>query len=115
MNHVTDDYGRTVIAVGAPGSVERVKVERPKLIDRLNSLYFQEYDSPGRSVDCAVEMIRDAGIRHELETASVLKASHYGAERPGSVTDLVCSFANAGGEGREAVPSNGVVGGKVGA
>ena len=97
MNHVTDDYGRIVVSVGAPGSIERVKVERPKLIDRLNSLYFQAYNSPGRAVDCAVEMIRAAGIRSELETASVLKASHYGEEIPGSVTDLVCSFANAQG------------------
>jgi hypothetical protein len=95
MNHVTDDYGRTAVAVGAPGSIERAKIERPKLIDRLNSLYFQAYDSPGRAVDCAVEMIRAAGIRSELETASILKASAYGEERPGSVTDLVCSIANA--------------------
>jgi len=95
MNHVIDDYGRIVVAVGAPGSIERAKVERPKLIDRLNSLYFQAYDFPGRAVDCAVEMIRAAGIRSELETASILKASAYGEERPGSVTDLVCSFTNA--------------------
>lgn len=91
MNYVTDDYGRTVIAVGAPGSVERVKVERPKLIDRLNSLYFQAYDSPGRAVDEAVDMIRANGIRSEMETANILKASHYGEEGPGSVTDLVCA------------------------
>ena len=94
MNHVTDDYGRSVVAVGAPGGIERVKVERPKLIERLNSLYFQSYGSPGRAVDEAVDMIRAAGIRSELETVSLLKASHYGEERPGSVTDLVCSIAN---------------------
>jgi hypothetical protein len=95
MNHTTDDYGRTVISVGAPGSIERMKVERPKLIDRLNSLYFEAYNSPGRAVDCAVELIRNAGIRSELETASLLKASCYGEEPRGSVTDIVCSLANA--------------------
>ena len=103
MNHVTNDYGQTVIAVGAPGSIERVKVERPKLIDQLNSLYFQAYDSPGRAVDEAVEMMRADGIRSELETSSLLKSSHYGEERPGSVTDLVCSIANATHDWREPV------------
>ena len=95
MNHAVDDYGRTVISVGAPGSIERVKVERPKLIDRLNSLYYQAYESHGKAVDEAVEMIRAAGIRSELETASVLLASNYGEEMQGSVTALVCSLAPA--------------------
>lgn len=93
MNHVTNDYGKTVPAVGAPGSIERVKVERPKLIDQLNSLYFRAYESPGRAVDEAVEMVRAAGIRSELEAMSVLKASHYGEEKPGGVTDIVLSLA----------------------
>ena len=94
MNHTTNDYGQSVIAVGAPGSIERAKVERPRLIERLNGLYFNAYESPGRAVDEAVEMIRAEGITDERETATLLKVSHYGEEQPGSVTDLVCRIAN---------------------
>ena len=94
MNHTTNDYGQTVIAVGAPGSIARAKVERPRLIERLNALYFSAYDSPGRAVDEAVEAIRAEGITDERETATILKASHYGEEQVGSVTDIVCRIAN---------------------
>ena len=95
MNYVKDDYGRTVIAVGAPGSIARAKVERPRLIKWLNELYFNAYESPGRAIDEAVETIRDEGIADERETATILKASHYGKEQAGSVTDLVFRIANA--------------------
>ncbi len=92
MNHVTNDYGQNVIAVGAPGSIQRAKVERPRLIERLNSLYCNAYESPGRAVDEAVQMIRNEGIRSEMETISILQASYYGEEQPGSITNLVCKF-----------------------
>jgi len=93
MNHVVDDYGNTVIAVGAPGSIERVKVEYPKLIERLTSLYWQAYESPGCAVDEAIEMIRAEGVTSELETVSLLKASQYGQEPHGSVTHIVCMLS----------------------
>jgi len=94
VNKVKNDYDQWVEAVGAPASIERVKVERPKLLERINSLYFQSYDSPGRAVDEAVQMIRDAGIRSELETRSLLSASAYSQEGPGSVTQLVMSVSS---------------------
>ncbi len=92
MNQTKNDSGQWVDAVGAPASVERVKVEYPALIDRINSLYFQSCGSPGRAVDEAVQMIRDAGIKGTLETRSVLLASAYSQEGPGSVTQLVSSI-----------------------
>ena len=88
-NHLTNDRGQSVMAIGAPASVERVKVEFPALIDRLNSLYFQAYESPGRAVDEAVGMIRAAGVTATLETRSILAASHYGDEPTGSVSAMV--------------------------
>jgi hypothetical protein len=94
VNKVQNDFGQWVEAVGAPASIERVKVERPKLLDRINSLYFQSFDSPGRAVDEAVQMIRDAGIRSELETRSLLSASAYSQEGPGTVTQLVMSVSS---------------------
>lgn len=78
MNHITNDRGETVIAVGAPASVARVQVERPRLIERLNSIFFQECDSPARALDEAIEAIRAEGIKSPLETSSLLKASHFG-------------------------------------
>ena len=35
MNHTTNDRGETVIAVGAPGSVARIRVEHPVLLERI--------------------------------------------------------------------------------
>jgi hypothetical protein len=89
MNYVTDDWGRSVPAIGAPGSVARVACERPKLLGQLNALYFQSHDSPGRAVDEALELIRKNGISSAMETASLLKASNYGSEGEGSVTSMV--------------------------
>ena len=94
MNYIVDDYGKTVIAIGAPGSVERAKVQYPKLIDNLNALYFSAYESPGRAVDEAIEKIRAAGINSPLETKSVLQASNYANEPSGSVTSLTLSASN---------------------
>jgi hypothetical protein len=94
MNHIVDDYGKTVIAVGAPGSIERAKIQYPKLIDELNALYFSAYESPGRAVDEAIEKIRAAGISSPLETKSILQASSYANEPKGSVTSLTLSASN---------------------
>ena len=37
-NYTRDDYGRSVIAVGAPNSIERTKVEHPRKIEWANSV-----------------------------------------------------------------------------
>lgn len=101
MNYVTDDYGRSVISVGAPGSIERIKCERPKLLARVNSQWDTELY--GHGIDYALKEIRDAGISDPSETTTILKASYFALERPGSVTDLVmrCGHETApdGGNG----------------
>lgn len=89
MNYTEDDYGRRVVAVGAPGSIERMRCERPQLIDRLNSLYWQAHESPGRAVDEALALIRRAGVDNPLETNSILLASDYSLESNGTVTALL--------------------------
>lgn len=91
MNYITNDYGQSVFAVGAPGSVERMKVERPRLISRLNSLSFEARAEGyyGMGVDLAIEMIRNADIESPLETMSILDASEYANERAGTVTGIV--------------------------
>ncbi len=91
MNYIKNDFGVLVLSVGAPCSVERVKVEYPKLIYSINSLYWDAVceSLPGHSVDIAVRMIRDAGISSPLETRSILQASAYSQEGPDTVTALV--------------------------
>ena len=53
MNYTTDDQGRSVPAVGAPGSLARFQVEHPNLIAWVKT--------PGRSVDEAVRELRLVG------------------------------------------------------
>lgn len=92
VNHVVNDKGETVIAIGAPGSVARAKVQWPALIENLNRLYASAYESHGRAVDEAIEMIRAAGVKGRMETDSILMASDYSNETPGSITSLVRSI-----------------------
>lgn len=40
MNKILNDRGQLVLAVGAPGSIERAKIEYPALIDTLNTFYW---------------------------------------------------------------------------
>lgn len=89
-NYIQNDRGESVIAVGAPGSLERVKVQYPELIREIDNLYFTLYDCPGKGVDAAIQHIRDNGIRNYMETDNILLASCYRNEKgTGSVTDLV--------------------------
>lgn len=75
VNSVKNDRGKYVTAIGAPGSEARVKVEYPKLIDRVNSLWNQEAGQ-----DEAIEAIRDAGIKDRMTTTSIMDVSHYGQD-----------------------------------
>jgi len=88
VNHVVNDKGEMVIAIGAPGSIERAKVQWPALIERLNRLYASAYESYGKAVDEAYQMIRDAGVKGRMETDSILLASDYRNESEGSVLSL---------------------------
>jgi hypothetical protein len=78
VNYVKNDLGENVLAVGAPGSIARVKQEYPKLISELNNLYWIAQEDYGQGIDQAVELIRNAGIKGSLETNSILEASRYG-------------------------------------
>jgi hypothetical protein len=56
-NHVTNDRGENVVAIGAPGSLERVKCERPELINHI------------------AHQVRLAGITSRIEQVNVLRAA----------------------------------------
>ncbi len=89
MNHTTNDRGETILAVGASGSPIRAKAEWPELINRLNFLYLESSGKPGRAVDDAVMLIRAVGVTSYMETSSILEASLYGYEPPGSLAAYV--------------------------
>ena len=79
MNSIKNDIGEIVTAMGAPGSVERVKVEYPSLIKKLNKIYVEAlaYGLYGRSIDKAIEVIRESGIKSPLETKNILSVTLY--------------------------------------
>ncbi len=89
VNHTRNDRGQYPIAVGAPGSVERVKVEHPTLIEALDAIFCESFDAPGRRIDLAVEEIRKAGITSSHYTLALLEASLYRTEDADSVTGLL--------------------------
>jgi len=39
-NHLINDRGQSVLAIGAPGSQARVRIQYPKLIESINSYYW---------------------------------------------------------------------------
>ena len=73
MIHIIDDYGRTVIAIGAPGSRARVRVQYPKLIERISSLHLQNYSYGSYVADDMVTAMIDAGIESKLEAESLVE------------------------------------------
>ncbi len=77
VNHVKNDLGKVVIAIGAPGSEERVKVEYPNLISKINNIYFM---TEGKRQDEAIELIRESGIRDRLTTTSLMNVSMFGQD-----------------------------------
>lgn len=80
MNHVINDYGQDVIAIGAPGSEARVKVQYPKLIKEVTDLYFKSYDCIGHCIDEAIEMIREHGIKNYMTTDSIIACTPYNSK-----------------------------------
>lgn len=75
------------------GTIHQVKTE---LIRKVNDIYRENSEGPGKRVDLAIEMLRgygvDASDRGRELTVEILSRSLYGQEPPGSVTDLVCSL-----------------------
>jgi hypothetical protein len=75
MIHLTDDYGREVIAVGAPGSVARMECQYPKLLDRVSTLHMHCFSYPGSNCDDEIiQAMLDAGLESKLEAESVVTA-----------------------------------------
>jgi hypothetical protein len=74
MNAVINDYGQTVRAIGAPGSIERLKCERPKLIETLQaqrdlSLALNTHYS---AIEASNELRSKHGIESQLERDSII-------------------------------------------
>lgn len=67
-----NDRGQRVIAVGAPGSRERVKCEYPQLVEELTALRLR-----GQSTETCMRHIRTAGVRGMLEYEALLAAAGY--------------------------------------
>jgi hypothetical protein len=81
MNHVINDRGETVIAVGAPGSLARARCERPGLIEQLGVMRGSEEieGKLGAADSCVVLATRlhGEGIISPLESSAVLTAAGY--------------------------------------
>lgn len=99
---ITNDRGESVIAVGAPGSLARVRVERPALIDRLNELCGEGWAGYNE----AIEEISRAGITSHIERESILWSSEFGVLLSNADVEkfpcATCGFVrhNATAEGR---------------
>lgn len=74
MNKIHNDQGEYVVAVGAPGSVERAKVEWPGLIARITAISTEGEAWASWEQD-ARRMIDGAAILSELEKNSVMAAA----------------------------------------
>lgn len=77
MNNCLNDKDESVLAVGAPASFERVKVEWPQLIsdirDELASSTAYGYPKPDM-----VAMCRSRGIKSPMETNNIINAALVG-------------------------------------
>jgi|SRR5262245_4117717 len=93
MNEIKNDKGEWVVAVGAPGSVERVKVEWPTLIEAVTrtceTVELTDAASGDRAravIEQSLGMIRAAGITSETETNSILEVV---SERRRQTTEII--------------------------
>lgn len=74
MNYVVNDRGDLVPAIGAPASIERMVVERPALIQKVNTM---------ENVALALTLIKASGVSCTLEAESILMASKHRHEIEG--------------------------------
>lgn len=72
MNHILNDNGETVIAVGAPGSLARIETRYPNLIYRLN-----RFHEMNMRRDDALTFAKMRGVPAD-ELATVMQVSKYG-------------------------------------
>lgn len=77
VTHVTNDRNESVIAIGAPGSEARARVEWPGLIDELNVLYDTSCDCPGNGWHEAIALLGARGITSRIEKESILRCTIY--------------------------------------
>lgn len=75
MNYVPADNGEMVIAEGAPGSIARVRVQFPCLIEKLRKLKREN-----RPVQDAEFLMQCNGINSRLERNSLLTVASYPPE-----------------------------------
>lgn len=100
MNYVVNDLGKAVVAIGAPGSVQRVAVERPALIISLNFYALCGFPTKDGDFDpfpeeAAIELIKQHGITSALEIESILQNTYYRSvqKNPTGTTTESGSFA----------------------
>lgn len=74
MIYIQNDYGKDVISVGAPGSLAHVKVQYPKLIDRVSYLHMHAFSYHTNCDDEIVAAMIEAGIESRMEVESVVQA-----------------------------------------
>jgi len=74
VNHLTDDYGRVVIAYGMPSSREWCKCRYPKLISELSSLHGQAAAYHLHLEDEMVRLLMDAGVDSKMKVESIVEA-----------------------------------------
>lgn len=72
MNHIQNDKGEWVIAIGAPGSIARATVQYPLTIEILDEMYSRSADR-----DEAIEFIKKQPVSPDSEQKIT---SHYEIE-----------------------------------
>ena len=80
VNHLVNDKGETAIAVGAPGSVERARVEWPALIEYLDNAYFDHkvsYEELKIIIVFSTVSERRPSAVTEIEVEAIILASRH--------------------------------------
>ena len=72
MNYVKTDIGDMAFAEGAPGSIARVRVQYPRLIEHLRKMRVQ-----GMSAEDAQFVMAAHGINSQLERNSLQAVASY--------------------------------------
>jgi hypothetical protein len=72
MNHIQNDRGECIIAVGNPISNARAKIEYPVLIESLDELY-----SFGEDEQLAINRIKTKGITSKYQIEAILSWTMY--------------------------------------
>ena len=92
MDHILNDRGETVLAVGKPGSVERAQCERPEFLKRLMD-YRNEQAAKGSATPkldeeatvYVAQSLHEQGIVAEDEAISLLSAAGFQKDVEGDV------------------------------